>query len=142
MENIEEIENYYQSIMGKLRSHLPEGIYFVDLEFLQELDLLDFKKKSNEDLFLSEEFKMVETPDKITVINEDFLIWIVPSGIIPCHSTQVFIALNHDPEPKVEAGFIATGVYNSSKIVINVLEKILIEIKENEELIDRFQEVM
>jgi hypothetical protein len=54
--------------------------------------------------------------------------------------TYTLIALNRgDCEPQLEVAFIASGVYNSSKLVLKVLEKFLIEIQETETTLAKFQ---
>jgi hypothetical protein len=45
----------------------------------------------------------------------------------------VLIALNQKGIPRLELAFLTTDVYNTSKLVLRILEKFLHEIQENEE---------
>jgi hypothetical protein len=56
-------------------------------------------------------------------------------------ATYAFIALNQtDQDPLPQTAFSAIGVYNTSHLVLKVLEKYLIEIQETEKLIHRYED--
>ena len=46
---------------------------------------------------------------------------------------MTLIALNHEEQPQLEIAFSTSGVYNSSRLVLRVLEKYLQEIQETED---------
>lgn len=139
MHNLFLIEESYKKFVRNLNQFIPEGFYHVDLDLLYQFDLLHFQplsfKKSHP---VSRYFQIIETQEKITLINDQFIVWIVPSneGNIPM--TYTFIALNKgNQEPQLEASFVTSGIYNSSKLVLKILEKFLGEIQENELILSK-----
>ncbi len=139
MNNLAKLEAVYRKYTQNLPDWLPEGITRVDLALLQRLDLLDFDKKPEKaDSGLTRYFQAVEQEDKITLINEQYTIWIVPAQYEELATTYTLVALNkpgHDPE--LEIGFAVSGVYNTSKMVLKLLEKFLADIQENEEALKK-----
>ena len=130
-----ELEAKYEEIMGELESWTPEGIVHVNLEFLQSLDLLaevdgGFDEPRHP---LTHYFHVIETPEKITLFNDQFVVWIVPQLFDDDAVTFALVGILEEDAVKLELVFATSGVYNSSKIVLRVLEKLLEEIRENEE---------
>ncbi len=145
MHNLAVIEECYKKFVKSLDSWIPEGIYFIDLELLHRFDLLHFQPTGDRKNFinpiLTRYFHIVESPEKITLINDEFVVWIIPDRLDQHPITYTLIALNpHNKEPQLEAAFIATGVYNTSKLVLKVLEKFLLEIQDTEETLSEFEE--
>lgn len=136
------LEEYYKKFIKSLCSLIPEGIYFINLELLHHFDLLHFQPQTEyKDPALTRYFHIVETSEKITLINDEFIIWIMPDRVDETPLTYTLIALNRgEQEPQLEAAFIATGIYNSSKLVLKVLEKFLIEIQDTEIALAKLQE--
>ncbi len=130
MDNVPEIDAIYRTFMANLDAHLPDGLTQVDIDILNELDLITFYQKS--ELSFTRYFQVVETDEKITLINDQFIVWIVPEKVEDISSTFVFIALNKDI-PHLELAFSVSGVYNTSKLVLRLLEHYLQDIQENEE---------
>lgn len=140
MHNLSKFENYYKKFSNDLNSYLPEDIVHVDLELLHRLNLIHYHDPNYNDPSLTRYFHVVESDDKITLINDEFVVWIVPDRVddIPC--TYTFIALNEtDKEPRIQMCFVASGVYNNSRLVLRVLEKFLAEIQESEEMLRHYQ---
>lgn len=135
MDNVSLLEEYYKKYMDNITGWLPEGIIDVDLELLQELDLLSYKEPYTKKMGLTRYFHVIETDEKITLVNEDFVVWIVPDPISELPTTYALIALNKPEHLKLEMAFATKGVYNSSNLVLRVLEKFLLEIQETEEAI-------
>lgn len=124
------IEEHYKKFRTDLLTFLPEGIMEMNIETLHHLDLLDYEKRKEENL--TRYFHVLETEEKITLVNDQFIVWIVPeNGKEP--KTLVLIALNLQGIPKLELAFLTSDVYNTSKLVLRILEKFLHEIQENEE---------
>lgn len=134
MQDPNELESYYEEVVEDLSHHLPDGINEVNLTLMQDLGLLEEQEPTgtNDDL-LSQSFCVVETDEKLTLFNDTFVIWIVPEIESDNPSTLTLIALNHEEElPRLETGFITTGIYNHSSLVLRILEKFLEQIEENE----------
>jgi hypothetical protein len=141
MHNLPIIEECYKRFTRKLPHLLPEGIIDVNLKLLRDMNLLHFTDvKSIEDEAITRYFHVVETQEKITLINDEFIVWIVPSQDEAIQRTTVLVALNNKPMPDLELAFLTNGVYNTSWLVLRILEKMLDEIHENEKLIKSYQE--
>lgn len=117
----------------------PETLVPVDLSLLQRFGLLDYHHRPTVDPGLTRYFQVIETPEKITLINEEFVAWIVPEKMQDSSATYVLIALNSSEELQLEVAFYTTGVYNTSHLVLRVLEKFLYEIQETEEFLQRLK---
>jgi len=137
MDNISVLEVCYKKYISDLALWLPEGIVNVNLKLLYDMELLDYQNDDNHDPKLTRYFHVLETDEKITLINDEFVVWIVPDFVneIPC--TYTLIALNGEVQPKLELAFCTSGVYNTSKLVLRLLEKMLKDIQENEEFISK-----
>lgn len=141
MHNFSLLEEYYKKYIKDLYSWIPEGIYFINLELLHHFDLLHFQPNAEyKDPILTRYFHIIESPEKITLLNDEFIVWIMPDKVDHTPLTYTLIALNRgEEEPLLEAAFIAGGVYNSSKLVLKILEKFLIEIQETENTLSKFE---
>jgi hypothetical protein len=106
----------------------------VDLELLQRLELLDIEDEQDPMPSLTRSFQVIESPSKITLVNDEFVVWIVPEMIENEPQTYTFIALNNPVFPTLDLVFSTKGVYNTSRLVLRILEKLLQEIQENEQL--------
>lgn len=126
------IEQYFHTFMKELPSFLPEGATQVDIDFLEKLDLLKIDQL-HEETTLTRYFYVMESQDKITLVNDQFIIWIVPDSTNQVPNTLVLIALNHEGIPQLELAYVTSDIYNSSKLVLRILEKLLHEIQENED---------
>ncbi len=143
MNNIEKLEACYKKFTKDILKSLPEGITEVDIVLLQECNLLNLDEEvAGDDDALTRYFHVIETDEKITLVNEQFAVWIVPENVNGVSKTITFIALNTGKEPKLEAAFCVAGVYNTSKLVLRVLEKLLQDIMETEETINQFRKAV
>lgn len=135
MNNLSLIEDYFQSYKQNLLHLLPEDIITVDLSILQHFGLLDDEcNKPYKNPSLSQQFQIIESESKMTLINSQFLIWITSEKIEKIAGTWTLIALNGNP-PHLELAFVASGIYNHSRLVLRILERFLSEIEENEQVI-------
>lgn len=137
MDNLQALELCYKEYSKNLAEFIPDGLLSVDLELLYRLDLLDWLRE-NDHSGLTQFFHVIESYEKITLINDQFVIWIIPEFQNHRAITYVLIALNKDKGPHLELAFSTTGVYNSSKFVLRVLDKLLNDIQENEKLLQCF----
>lgn len=140
MHNLSVLEACYKKYIDDITTWLPEDIITVDIDLLHRLDLLHYHDPQYNDPSLSRYFHVIETNEKITLINDDFVVWIVPEKIDDVTLTYTLIAVNHpDKEPDLRMCFVTMGIYNTSRLVLRVLEKLLAEIQENEQLIKSLQ---
>lgn len=137
MDHLSILETYYRKYIEDLNSWLPEGIIDVNLGLLRSFNLLNYRDESVIDPTLTRYFQVIESEEKITLVNEDFVVWIVPYNFDELPTTYILIALNQPNHPKIELAYSTSGVYNTSTLVLRVLEKFLMEIEENERVMSQ-----
>ena len=130
-----ELEVLFKEYSAKINRCSPDTILDINLKTLESLNLLDIYMLDESLLFpaTQDHFYMVETDEKLTLFNQDFIVWIVPHLQEEAAATYGIIAINNSIKPQLELIFSASGVYNTSRIVLTVLNALLKEIKENEE---------
>jgi hypothetical protein len=139
MDDISQIEEYYKNSIKNINSLLPEGIIEVDLKLLQKYNLLQYHRQEKQDRSLTRYFNVIETNEKITLINDQFIVWIIPEKYDYIPITYTLIALNDEHSTHLEMAFAASGCYNSSRLVLRLLEIFLLEIQETEEMLLKFK---
>lgn len=143
MQNQSLLEKYYKKFAKEFQTLLPDGVYTINLELLHALDLLHFHpKKGKLKSEFSQQFYIIESTEKMTLINEQFIIWITSDWVFDTLATCALVALNrgNQEDPRLEAAFIASGVYNSPNTILQVLETFLIETQETESILAHFKE--
>jgi hypothetical protein len=137
MNNNSILEENYKKYIKNIRQWIPEGIINVDLNLLHKLNVINYYNKESYDPALTRYFHVVESEEKITLVNEEFVVWIVPEKINNVSITYTLIALNKDNEIHLETAFATSGVYNTSRLVLRLLEKFLFDIQETEEVLTK-----
>ena len=129
-----QIEEIFKDYMENLSQLAHDGVINIDLHLLHELGLLeDFDSDNNEPDDLTQYFHVIESAEKVTLFNEQFLIWIVPKMEDDNPITYVVIALNSNNKTHLEMVFTTSGVYNTPKYVLKVLQHFLLDMLETEE---------
>lgn len=131
------LEDAYQEFTQNLQKWIPDGIIQVDLRVLHEMGLLsntELEHSINE-ANLTLYFHIIETPDKVTLFNEQFAIWIVPQLVDEVPTTTTLIALIQGTKPRLEIVYTTTGVYNTPKYILKVLQHFLTEVQDTEAVI-------
>lgn len=137
MVNPVQLEDSYNEFMKDLPKWIPDGIIDIDLHTLDEMGLLnkeELEVDENQDHF-PHYFHVIETSDKVTLFNHQFVVWIAPQVIneVPC--TLTLVALMHANKPHLELGFSTSGVYNTPKFVLRILRFFLSEVIDTEAII-------
>jgi hypothetical protein len=133
MLNPNEIEKLYEQYMSNLADLAHDGIINVDLALLHELNLLDDVNQIRDDPEdLTQYFHVIESQEKVTLFNEQFTVWIVPKTEQEIPVTYVLIALNAQNKTTLEVVFTTSGVYNTPKYVLKVLQYYLLDMLETE----------
>lgn len=137
MYQLERYDVLFKTFTENLDHWLPDGLIDINLKMLNSLDLLYFNEIHGHELqkkdMLNQHFHVFETDEKVTLVNEDYVIWIVPYSEDNSHATFTLIARKiGEDDFKMEMGFRASGVYNYSKLVLRVLEEMLREIADTE----------
>ncbi len=141
MLNPNQIEQSYQDFMKNLPASAHDGVFSIGLQFLYEQNLLETLPTCEEDSEdLSQYFHVVESPEKVTLFNDHFIVWIVPKMDEELAMTYVLIALNHPQKPHLEIVFTTHGVYNSPRYVLKVLQYFLSDVLETEATIISLEE--
>ena len=176
MENLAKLEACYQKLIGQLHTALPDGIFQIDLAFLEAEGILypqttlnPFSQSSmpidncyppyidNKSSIITKsfhnnfKFNVVETQDKVTLFNDTFIIWIVPTFkqesstltiiaklvqpnkddtiLNPLSSSKQQTNNNSESIISAECAFMTSGIYNSSRVVLVLLEHFIKEIQ-------------
>lgn len=126
-----ELENAFDRFMSDLPKYLPEGLFEVDLDLLQRLNLFTEAQPTDQE-YLNDSFFVMEASDKLTLFNQKYVIWIFPELVNSEAATCALIAMNEKNLPKLETGFVTMGLFNNSALVLQILERFLEEIDDNE----------
>lgn len=140
MQNPTQIEQAYKDFMTNLPNHAHDGVVSINLRFLHDQGLLDTLSLSDDESDdLTQFFHVIESPEKVTLFNEHFIVWIIPKmeGAEPV--TFVLIATNQDAKAQLEVVFTTYGVYNSPRYVLRVLQHFLTDMLETEETLTLFE---
>jgi hypothetical protein len=135
--NPTQLDQIYHEFISNLSSWIPEGIIEVDLKLLEEAGLLSsesFEEKQESEQ-LPHYFHVIETSEKVTLFNHQFVIWIIPKIVDETPTTVVMIALVTADKPHLEIVFSTNGVYNTSKFVLKLLRHYLSEVIDTEQAI-------
>ncbi|NGX64047.1 MAG: hypothetical protein KR126chlam6_01471 [Candidatus Anoxychlamydiales bacterium] len=133
MLNPNEIEKLYEKYIANLADLAHDGIITVDLALLHELNLLDDLDQIKDDPEdLTQYFHVIESQEKVTLFNEQFMVWIVPKTEQDIPVTYVLISLNAQNKTTLEVVFTTSGVYNTPKYVLKVLQYYLLDMLETE----------
>lgn len=135
MDHLSLSRDYYKKFIHNINSFLPEGITEVDIELLHQMGLLN--QQLTEEASLTRYFHVFEEEDHMTLINNQFVVWIIPQAFNANVGTLVLIAINEAEGPKLELGYFVSNLYNTSRLVLRVLDKYLSEIQETEDLLRR-----
>jgi hypothetical protein len=133
MLNPNQIEESFKDFMGNLPKCAHDGIMQVDLHFLHELGLLETlqdEQKETDDL--TQYFHVIESAEKVTLFNDQFVVWIVPRMEQDIPTTYILIALNHQDKLNLEIVFTTNGVYNTPRYVLKILQHFLLDVLETE----------
>ena len=140
MLNPVQIEEAYKSFINNLPESIHDGILSIDLHFLHETGLLKHLQDSQDDADdLTQYFHVIETPEKVTLFNEQFIVWILPKMNGEQPITLVLIALNHADKPHLEIVFTTCGVYNTPRYVLKILQHFFVDMIETEATLTAFE---
>ena len=131
------LEEAFLEFTTNLHKWAPDGVIQVDLKLLNDLGLLNNAEleHSVSDAHLNHYFHIIETPDKVTLFNEQFAIWIVPELVENTPTTTTLIALLQPPKPHLEIVYMTSGVYNTPKYILKILQHFLTEVQDTEAVI-------
>ncbi|MBS0620302.1 MAG: hypothetical protein JSS61_02455 [Verrucomicrobia bacterium] len=131
------LEAAFGEFSKNLQKWVPDGIIHVDLKLLSDLGLLNHAELEHTltDAQLNHHFHIIETPEKVTLFNDQFAVWIVPQVLDECPTTTTLIALLHGGRPHLEIAYQTAGVYNTPKYILKILQLFLAEVQDTEAVI-------
>lgn len=133
MLNPVQIETTYKDFITNLAQCAHDGVTLIDLKFLHDQGLLSsLQGDKNESDDLTQYFHVIESAEKVTLFNEQFIVWIIPKVEEDQPLTLVLIALNHPEKANLEIVFSTKGVYNTPRYVLKVLQHFLVDTLETE----------
>lgn len=123
-----DLEKAYEEFSKNAQKWLPDGFIRINLETLCGMGLVNGKDFDHEEPDeVTHYFHVLETPDKITLHNEKFAIWIVPKLVDNTPLTHTYISQIRDSTPRLELVYENRGIYNSPKFILKILQYFLIE---------------
>ncbi len=128
-----QLEEAYKAFTENFSKWAPDECIQVNLQLLQDLGLL-----SNWDIdlgapeSLTQQFHVIETNDKVTLFNSQFAVWIVPQTQTEIPSTLIMVAIIQNAKPHLEIVYTTSGVYNTPKYILKVLQHFMTEILDTE----------
>ena len=131
-----DLEEAYIDFTDNFKRWAPDGIIQIDLKTLCEMGLLnrdDFDEEEPDDV--TQFFHVVESPDKITLHNEKFAVWIVPKVVDDIPTTLTYISQVVKKRPLLELVYATSGVYNTPKFILKVMQRFLIDVIDTDEVI-------
>jgi hypothetical protein len=135
MLNSSKLEKSFKEFTGNIQQWIPDGIVNITLPVLQELGLLNIESFEENNDQLLQKFQVIETEDKVTLLDEQFVIWIVPQLLNESSTTLTYIALIKKDKPRLEIVFSTTGLYNTPRYILNLLQHYLLEMIDMESMI-------
>jgi len=140
MLNPVQIEELYKEFMTNLSTLAHDGVVQIDLQFLHGEGLLSTLHEEVADPDdLTQYFHVIENVEKVTLFNEQFIVWIVPKNETEQPLTYVLIALNHPEKAQLEIVFLTKGVYNTPRHVLKVLQHFLVDMLDTEATLTSFE---
>ena len=135
-----QIEETFKEFMGNLPQWAHDGVTPIDLKFLHDQGLLSaLQDDHSEPDDLTQYFHVIESVEKVTLFNEQFIVWIIPKMEGEQPMTYVMIALNHPEKIHLEVVFQTRGVYNTPRYVLKVLQHYLVDMLETEATLTSFE---
>ncbi|MDE3055773.1 MAG: hypothetical protein KGI80_03660 [Verrucomicrobiota bacterium] len=136
-----QIEEAYQEFTRNPSKWIHDGVFSINLQFLHDEGLMDgLQTGENEVEDLTQFFHVIESDEKVTLFNEQFIVWIIPKAENEDPVTNVLIALNHTQRASLEIAFSTQGVYNTPKYVLKVLQHFLHDLLETEATVNSLEE--
>lgn len=109
MDHLDRTEDAYRDFMSHLAEHLPEGVIEIDLTFLHAHGLLNLEGRATPEEGLTRYFHVYESAEKITLVNDQFIIWIIPDSKSKSTITYALIALKRHGQTHVGTRLFYVG---------------------------------
>lgn len=125
-------EQVFQDLIRNLPHYLHDAIIQIDDYQLRILGLCDKQLNQPPDQDHSFcRFCVAESGEKLTLINESFISWIVPKWNQLTGETLILVATYQGCDIQLISALVLGGERNSPNAVLKVLERVLIDVWEN-----------
>lgn len=123
----------FKAIIKNIPQAVPDGIIEINEQIIKGFGAaMNNRRQSAKN---QAHFYVIEAFDKITLINEKFVVWLFPFiRDESCKETLTFIARHDLPKFQIELAFSTKKEYNHPALVLELLQCFLEEITENESL--------
>lgn len=132
------LDQHFQAILNDLPGSVPDGIININDQMIKSFGLEHrrLEKDASQSYFY-----VIEAFDKITLIDERFVIWLYPvTQQTMRKETLTFIARHDKPHLPLELVFSTKGPHNHPALVLELLECFLKEIQETEAFVDHLSD--
>jgi hypothetical protein len=130
------IEEAFREYAKDIERQAPDWVIHVDLALLHQEKILEESSAETDsrgvEEKIAERFHVIESPEKVTLFNDQFSVWIVPRVVNGRPETYTMVALNRQGKPHLELVFETSGVFNTPSHILRILEHYLEEVIENE----------
>lgn len=121
----------FKAIIKNIPQAIPDGIIEINDQIIKSFGVSLSNKEGSKSS--QSRFYVIEAFDKITLINDQFVVWLFPFiRSESCKETLTFIARHDLPRFQMELAFSTKKQYNHPSIVLELLQCFLEEISENE----------
>jgi hypothetical protein len=120
-ETYERCEERFREIMDLLSNGSSDFWVELDLSLLEELGVLSDFREANP--FPPPRFELFISEEKITLVSQQFVFWLLPMEEDDMWVTYAIIAGGLDDPPLLHQAVRARGVYNTSKMLMRMLGK-------------------
>lgn len=125
----EHIESKFKQLLEELPHWIDNENTSVDLRTLEENNLILISEQEEKDIQKNFPFyfHVIETDDKVTLFNEQFIVWILPRVVDGRPETLTIISMLYGDKPQIQLLLSHEGVYNNSRFILRALRYFLVE---------------
>lgn len=139
MDRFEWLEASFEKWIEEAEGKGLDILYQVDMPLLERMGVVKEGSIVQDYPTGERKFSVIQGLDKMTLYNEQFVVWIVPQNVDDKAASLVWIAQFSKLSEGILMGFLAKGPLNNSKIVLRLLEAFLEEIEETDKLISNLE---
>lgn len=123
------IEANFKKLMEELPHWIDNENTHVNLRTLEENNLILISEKEEKDIQKNFPFyfHVIETEDKVTLFNEQFIVWILPRILEGRSETITIVSMLYGEKPQIQMVLTHEGVYNNSRFILRALRYFLVE---------------
>lgn len=133
--SLDQLDCFFEELATHSSELLPDGIIDINIATLLALQLLSEECPGPNTTPIAHLLQAIESDGKVTLFNDNFVIWIVPRRERDEPVTTVYIARRYASSVKPELAFRAAGIHNRSRTILRLIDKYLAEILDTENVL-------